>query len=163
MLNPLSLLDETVNKACSNRQGDAVPGWRWGSFLKYVSRVRRIRRSQRLWLKLCSNPFEGFCLFPQESLLHTDSLESVKLGSEKQSRQRIIMEDHWFQFHFSPIQDKYNKVAKPEQLIRVCVCVCVCVLLCVCAILQGRLERKRSKKPLSPWTEAVSPGCNSKA
>ena len=138
MLNPLSLLDETVNKACSNHQGDAVPGWRWGSVLKYVSRVRRIRRSQRLWLKLCSNPFEGFCLFPQESLLHTDSLESVKLDSEKQSWQRkshkrgpLVSIPVFTNPRFSKTN---NKVAKPEQLIPLCVCVsvCVCFRVCVC-------------------------------
>lgn len=99
MLNRLSLLDGTVNKACSNHQGMLCGDEDWGSGLKCVSRVRLDKEVSVLVAEAVYQAFGRICVFPQESLQHTDSLKAVKLHSEQQTdRERVIKECRMVKF-----------------------------------------------------------------
>lgn len=67
-MEPLSLLDETVNKSCSNHRGMPCGDEDWGSVLKYVSRVRLDKEGSGL---VVQKSFGRIGVFPQESLQHT--------------------------------------------------------------------------------------------
>lgn len=71
----------------------------WGSVPECVSRVRPGKEGWVLVAGAALQSCRRICVFPQESLRHTDSLASVKLHSEKHAdRESVIKDDCMFKF-----------------------------------------------------------------